>query len=202
MFTGLVKDIGMIRSIERRDGDARLNIEAPHLALSNFNLGDSVAVNGVCLTVVDLRPSEGLPYFNVDVSTETLTVTTLGLLEPGSAVNLEPALRMGDPLGGHLVSGHIDGVATITSIETDARSHRVAISHSADLSRFIAQKSSVAIDGVSLTVNEVLNGTFSVNLIPHTKAVTTLGNLRVGSRVNLEIDQIARYVARFLEVRT
>lgn len=201
MFTGIVKDVGQVRSIEDRDGDIRMSIEARHLALDHFSLGDSIAVNGVCLTVVTLPSDERLTSFDVDISNETLRVTTLGQLSAGAFVNLEPALRLGDPLGGHLVSGHVDGIGTIVSIKMDARSSRITISHSDELNRFITQKSSVTVDGVSLTVNEMKNGEFNVNLIPHTQAVTTLGGLSVGARVNLEIDQVARYIARLLEAQ-
>ena len=195
MFTGIVLDVGRVVSREPRGGDVRLLIAFDRLDPSGINVGDSICVQGCCLTAVELRDRT----FAADVSRETLSLTTLGDLAPGSPVNLEPSLKAGDPLGGHLVSGHVDGVAEITAISGDARSTRVEISVPPALSRYFARKGSVAIDGVSLTVNEVQGATFGINLIPHTQAVTTLGALRVGTRVNLEVDQIARYVERLLD---
>lgn len=194
MFTGIVLDVGHVVSRESRGGDARLLIAFERLEPSGINIGDSICVQGCCLTAVELRDR----IFAADASRETLSLTTLGDLAPGSPVNLEPSLKAGDPLGGHLVSGHVDGVAEITAIGGDARSTRVEICAPSDLSRYIARKGSVTIDGVSLTVNEVQGATFGINLIPHTQAVTTLGGLRVGARVNIEVDQIARYVERLL----
>jgi riboflavin synthase len=169
-------------------------IELSRLDPTGIRIGDSICVQGCCLTATELLGSA----FAADVSRETLNLTTLGDLRPGTPVNLEPSLKAGDALGGHLVSGHVDGVATVTSIEGDARSQRLKITVPAELARYIARKGSVALDGVSLTVNEVDGNVFGVNIIPHTQAVTTLGRLTVGSRVNLEIDQVARYVERLL----
>lgn len=194
MFTGIVQDIGRVRTREARGGDARLAIEVSKLDLGRIAIGDSICVQGVCVTVIELRGG----VFLADISGETMAVTTLGELVPGSAVNLEPALRAGDALGGHLVSGHVDGVARIVSCAADARSLRLTIAPPRELSRYIARKGSVTIDGVSLTVNEVDDSGFGVNLIPHTQAVTTLGRLEAGSRVNLEVDQVARYVESLL----
>jgi riboflavin synthase len=194
MFTGIVQDVGRVVSRETRGGDVRLLIAFDRLDPSGINVGDSICVQGCCLTAVELRDRT----FAADVSNETLSLTTLGDLTPGSRVNLEPSLKAGDPLGGHLVSGHIDGVGEITALSGDARSTRIEISLPPALSRYIARKGSVAIEGVSLTVNEVQGATFGINLIPHTQAVTTLGTLRIGARVNVEIDQIARYVERLL----
>lgn len=194
MFTGIVQDVGRVVSRETRGGDVRLLIAFDRLDPSGINIGDSICVQGCCLTAVELRDRA----FAADVSLETLSLTTLGDLTAGSPVNLEPSLRAGDPLGGHLVSGHVDGVGDITAISGDARSTRVEISVPAALARYIARKGSVTVDGVSLTVNEVRGATFGINLIPHTQAVTTLGAIRPGTRVNLEIDQIARYVERLL----
>jgi len=194
MFTGIVRDVGRVVSRETRGGDDRLVIAFDRLDPSGINIGDSICVQGCCLTAIELRDRT----FAADVSRETLSLTTLGDLKPGSPVNLEPSLRAGDPLGGHLVSGHVDGIGEIRALSGDARSTRIEISVPRPLSRYIARKGSVAIDGVSLTVNEVQPTTFGINLIPHTQAVTTLGALRVGTRVNLEIDQIARYVERLL----
>jgi riboflavin synthase len=196
MFTGLVQEVGEIRALEPRNGaggaDARLlvgfrSIERPRLAL-----GASICVDGVCLTVAQLDADS----FAADVSGETLRVTTLGDKRAGSRVNLEPSLRAGDSLGGHWVSGHVDGVAEVVATERDARSLQVSIEAPRPLARYIARKGSVTLDGVSLTVNDVVDARFSINLIPHTLEVTTLGALVKGSRLNLEIDLLARYVER------
>lgn len=197
MFTGIVQDVGKVRARENRGGDARIVIAFDHLRSSDFRIGDSICVQGCCLTAVELPDGA----FTADVSRETLSLTTLGDLAVGSPVNLEPSLKAGDALGGHLVSGHIDGVAEIISISGDARSSRLKIAVPSDLARYIARKGSVSVDGVSLTVNEVEAATFGVNIIPHTQTVTTLGKLTVGSRVNLEVDQVARYVERLVAPR-
>lgn len=194
MFTGIVQDVGRVVSQETRGGDVRMVIAFDRLDPSGIHIGDSICVQGCCLTAVELRDRS----FAADVSRETLSLTTLGDLTPGSPVNLEPSLRAGDPLGGHLVSGHVDGVGEIITIGGDARSTRIEIAVPPVLARYIARKGSVAIDGVSLTINEVQAATFGINLIPHTQAVTTLGALRTGTRVNVEVDQIARYVERLL----
>lgn len=192
MFTGIIQDVGRIASLERRGGDVRLRVEVDRMSLAGVRDGDSIAVSGVCLTVLDIDERS----FAADVSLETLSVTTLGAAVPGSRVNLEPALRAGDPLGGHLVSGHVDGLAQVASIASDARSVRMVFTCPHALARYVARKGSVAIDGVSLTVNEVDGDAFGVNLIPHTQQVTTLGEFVVGRRVNFEVDQVARYVER------
>ena len=197
MFTGIVQDVGTVRARDNRGGDARIVIAFNHLKASDFRIGDSICVQGCCLTATELLDDA----FTADVSRETLSLTTLGDLAVGSPVNLEPSLKAGDSLGGHLVSGHIDGVAEIISISGDARSSRIKIAVPSDLARFIARKGSVAVDGVSLTINEVEAATFGVNIIPHTQTVTTLGKLVGGSRVNLEVDQVARYVERLLAPR-
>lgn len=194
MFTGIIQDVGRIERCEARGGDVRLVIGCQRLDTARIQLGDSISVQGCCLTVVEVQGRS----FAADVSRETLALTTLGDLKTGSPVNLEPALRAGDALGGHLVSGHVDGVAQLRAVSGDARSQRLLISVPAALARFIAPKGSVALDGVSLTVNEVEDSTFGVNLIPHTQVVTTLGALAVGARLNLEVDQVARYLARLL----
>lgn len=195
MFTGIVQDVGQVRARENRGGDAHMVIAFERLKATDFRVGDSICVQGCCLTAVELL---GDNAFTADVSRETLSLTTLGDLAVGSPVNLEPSLKAGDSLGGHLVSGHVDGLAEIVSISGDARSSRMKIAVPQHLARYIARKGSVAIDGVSLTVNEVEGNAFGVNIIPHTQTVTTLGRLKVGSRVNLEIDQVARYVERLL----
>ncbi|RYG86620.1 riboflavin synthase [bacterium] len=201
MFTGIIQAVGTVVSREARGGDARLVIDAAALAAKvdavRLAVGESVAINGTCLTVLD--PHEGRLAF--DVSAETLGKTTLGSLAPGSRVNLEAALRMGDPLGGHLVSGHVDGLATVVATSTEARSLRVVLEAPAALARYVASKGSVALDGVSLTVNEVDGRRFGVNLIPHTIEQTTFGTLAPGVLLNLEIDPIARYVERLSTVQ-
>lgn len=194
MFTGIVQDVGRIAALEARGGDLRVTIEVDRLSLAEARAGDSIAVSGVCLTVLDLTSRT----FAADVSNETRSLTTFGEFVIGSRVNLEPALRAGDALGGHLVSGHVDGLGTVLDLNGDARSMRVRFQAPSALSRYLARKGSVTIDGVSLTVNEVDGDVFGVNLIPHTWTVTTLGALAVGRRVNLEIDQVARYVERLL----
>ena len=195
MFTGIIQDLGRVSAREARGVDARLTIATQRLDLSGVAIGDSICVQGVCLTVTSLAGSA----FTADVSHETLSLTTLGELQTGSPVNLEPSLRAGDPLGGHLVSGHVDGVAEVSAASKDGDSLRLTITPPRALARYIARKGSVTVDGVSLTVNEVSGAAFGVNLIPHTQAVTTLGALRVGARVNLEIDTVARYVERLAQ---
>ncbi len=195
MFTGIVQDVGRVQVLEPRGGDVQMVVRFDRMDPSGVRIGDSICVQGCCLTATELLDRA----FAADVSRETLSLTTLGDLRPGTAVNLEPSLRAGDALGGHLVSGHIDGVATITAIMGDARSQRLKITVPSDLARYIARKGSVAVDGVSLTVNEVEGNVFGVNIIPHTQTVTTLGRLVVGARVNLEVDQVARYVERLAE---
>jgi riboflavin synthase len=194
MFTGIVQDVGRVEAHEKRGGDVRLGIAVGRLKLDRTAIGDSISVQGVCLTVTALAANG----FSADVSRETLSLTTLGDLAVGSSVNLEPALRAGDPLGGHLVSGHVDGVGRVISLAEEARSLRVDFEAPAELARYLARKGSITVDGVSLTINEVDERRFGVNLIPHTRDVTTLGRLTTNSRVNLEIDQVARYVERLL----
>jgi riboflavin synthase len=194
VFTGIVQDMGRIVALEPRAGDVRLRVAVERLPLDAVRSGDSIAVSGVCLTVVE-HDAGG---FAAEVSNETLSLTTLGDLAPGSSVNLEPALRAGDPLGGHLVSGHVDGVGRVVSLAQDARSWRIRFETPPDIARYVARKGSIAIDGVSLTVNEVEGREFGINIIPHTWQVTTIGGYAPGRRVNLEIDPIARYVERLL----
>ena len=192
MFTGIVQAVGQVERMTPREGDVELLIDTADLPLQGVALGDSIAVAGACLTVTRLLPRA----FAADVSNETLACTTLGQLAVGAKVNLEKALRAGDPLGGHYVTGHVDAVATIVALAEDARSLRVSIEVPERLARYVAAKGSVTIEGTSLTVNEVQGCVFGVNLIPHTREVTTLGALAVGQRVNLEVDIIARYVDR------
>ncbi len=195
MFTGIIVALGRIATLEPRGGDVRLGIEADALDLSRTRLGDSISVQGVCLTVIGLDTAR----FDTDVSRETLSKTTLGRLRGGDVVNLEPALRAGDPLGGHLVSGHVDGVGTLVSAREDARSWRMEFELPAALARYVAAKGSICLDGVSLTVNAVQGRRFDVNIIPHTFEVTSLGRRRVGDEVNVEIDLIARYLDRLMQ---
>jgi len=195
MFTGIVQDVGQIVTLERRGGDVRLRIAVDRLSLAATRAGDSIAVSGVCLTALEID-TKG---FSADVSNETLSLTTLGTLEVGSRVNLEPALKAGDALGGHLVSGHVDGLGEVLEVREDARSVRMRFACPPSLAKYFARKGSVAIDGVSLTINDVGPREFSVNLIPHTQEVTTLGEFKPGRRVNLEVDQVARYVERLLD---
>lgn len=192
MFTGIVQAMGSVRALHPKGGDVELVIDADALDLSAAAIGDSIAVSGACLTVTRLEAGA----FAADVSRETLDKTTLGALRAGSRVNLEPALRAGQALGGHYVTGHVDGRARVVAITEDARSWRVSFEAPAALARYIASKGSATVDGVSLTVNEVEGRRFGVNLIPHTREVTTLGELAPGAMVNLEVDIIARYVER------
>ena len=198
MFTGIIQALGTVAGRETVGGDLRLTVDAGALAArvdaSRLAVGESIAVSGVCLTVVSFDGRR----FTADVSRETLAVTTLEMLGVGARVNLEAALRAGDPLGGHLMSGHVDGVAQVAGLQPDARSLRVDVEVPADLARYLAPKGSVGLDGVSLTVNAVEGNRFSVNLIPHTVAVTCFGQLQAGARLNLEVDQLARYVERGL----
>jgi riboflavin synthase len=195
VFTGIVRDVGVLESCERRGGDLRLLIACARLDLSTVHVGDSLCVQGCCLTATEVTGN----MFAADVSRETLALTTLGELAPGAPVNLEPALRAGDALGGHLVSGHVDAVAQLVAVRSDARSRRLTIEAPARLARYLAVKGSVTVDGVSLTVNSVEQGSFGVNIIPHTLTATTLGGLPPGARVNLEVDLVARYMERLLE---
>jgi len=192
VFTGIIQAIGQIARIEPRGGDVRLHIDAGSLDLSDVAPGDSIAVSGVCLTA--LEPSAH--GFVADVSNETLGLTTLGDAVVGDAVNLEKALRLADRLGGHLVTGHVDGLGEVMAIEADARSRRIGFRVPATLARYLARKGSVCIDGVSLTVNAVCEDEFEVNLIPHTLEATTLAQRQVGDAVNLEVDLMARYAER------
>ncbi|HEY1543326.1 MAG TPA: riboflavin synthase [Xanthobacteraceae bacterium] len=201
MFTGIVTDIGDVLSVKARaDNLHRLKIACryPRLGIAD---GASIACSGVCLTVVGAGEEDGRTWFAADAAAETLRLTTAAGWRHGTRVNLERSLKIGDELGGHLVSGHVDGLAELIAREDLPETARLAFRAPAVLSRFIAQKGSVALDGVSLTVNEVAGDTFSVLVIPHTLQVTTLGALRIGDRVNLEVDQMARYAARLMEGR-
>jgi len=194
MFTGIIKARGEIAAMEKRGGDVRLSVRSDGMPWADYELGESIAVNGVCLTAVALHANG----FDTDVSVETLDVTALGSLKVGSAVNLEPALSLGDRLGGHLVSGHVDCTGKVTSRREDARSIRLAIDIPREYARYVARKGSVCVDGVSLTINEVSGSTFGLNIIPHTAEVTTMGAYAVGTAVNIEVDLLARYIERML----
>jgi riboflavin synthase len=194
MFTGIILAKGRIASVVERGGDLELGVDAAGLDTGRIAIGDSICVQGVCLTVTRKQDA----CFFADVSRETLAKTTLGKLSVGAHVNLEPSLRAGDALGGHLVSGHVDALGTLRRLADDARSRRMEFQLPADLSRFVAAKGSICINGVSLTVNNVAGSNFDVNIIPHTFAVTTLGELRAGDEVNIEIDVVARYLERLM----
>ncbi|MCZ8132275.1 MAG: riboflavin synthase [Steroidobacteraceae bacterium] len=194
MFTGIVQAMGMVVALTPRGGDVEIVVDTGDLGLADAVVGDSIAVAGACLTATRLDGSR----FAADVSNETLSKTTLGRLRPGSRVNLEKALRAGQALGGHYVTGHVDGVGRVVESREDGRSWRVVFEVPEPLARYVAPKGSITVEGVSLTVNEVEGARFGVNLIPHTREVTTLGELVEGSPVNLEVDIIARYVERLL----
>ena len=194
MFTGIVKAKGSIAAMNRQGGDVRLTVRSEGLPWSEYEIGESIAVNGVCLTAVALH-DDG---FDTDVSVETLDVTALNTLGPGSDVNLEPAISLGERLGGHLVSGHVDCVGSVTSRSVDARSVRLAIEIPKEYAHYVAKKGSVCVDGVSLTINEVSGNTFELNIIPHTADVTIIGDYAVGTNVNVEVDLLARYLERLL----
>lgn len=195
MFTGIIQAIGSLQRLEEQSGgDQRINLNVGKLDMGDVTLGDSIAVNGVCLTVIEFTADR----FVADVSNETLACTTLGSLQPGSSVNLEKALTPSTRLGGHLVSGHVDGVGEIIAREPDARSIRFTIRVPSELARYIAAKGSICVEGISLTVNAVDGRDFELNIVPHTLEETTLSDAGVGQPVNLEVDIIARYLERLL----
>lgn len=202
MFTGIVTDVGTLDSVRRTERDARLRIRTG-LDLSDVAIGASIACAGCCLTVVARDAAAG--WFDADVSAETMSKTTLGDWREGRRINLERSLKLGDELGGHIVSGHVDGVATVHAIEADGESLRVTLAAPRALAAYLAPKGSVALDGASLTVNEVEDVPdavhFTVNLIPHTRAETSFDALEPGTRLNLEVDTLARYVARIAQTR-
>tara|TARA_B100000676_G_scaffold305473_1_gene359772 strand:+ start:4980 stop:5594 length:615 start_codon:yes stop_codon:yes gene_type:complete len=197
MFTGIIQTVGKLLARRDHGGDCTLTIAPGALAQDSIGLGDSIAVNGVCLTVIS--QTDGAIDF--DVSGETLGLTTLGNLQVGDPLNLETAATPSTALGGHIVSGHVDGLATIKSIEPDARSQRITIEVPHTLSRYLAAKGSVCVDGVSLTINGVGDDVFDVNIVPHTMSATNFGSYEPDTRVNLEVDVIARYVERLIEAR-
>lgn len=195
MFTGIIQAIGKISAIERKSGDFGLKIDTGKLPMDGVQLGDSIAVNGVCLTAVE----RGARYFCADVSNETWSRTTLSHAAIGTPVNLELALTPSTRMGGHIVSGHVDGIGTVTGKKSDARSVRFTVQVPDNLAKYIAEKGSICIDGISLTVNEVEGNRFGVSIVPHTLQETTLGSTDIGCEVNLEVDILARYLERLLK---
>ncbi len=197
MFTGIIQAIGHIRKLEQKGGDVRLSLHTGNLELNDADQGDSIAVNGVCLTAIEYLDHG----FVADVSSETLATTSLGFLQQGSQVNLEKALTLNTPLGGHIVSGHVDGLGTLVSEQNDGRSIRYEFSLPKELAHYIAEKGSVTIDGTSLTVNQVDGNQFGVNIVPHTRENTIFQNYKMNTQVNIEVDIIARYLERLLTGR-
>jgi len=194
MFTGIIQALGQVQTLAKRAGDARITIRTGKLPLADVKLGDSIAVNGVCLTAVVLSDVG----FEADVSAESLDRTSLGALRTGSEVNLEKALTLSTPLGGHLVSGHVDGLGKIVQRHEDARSVRFQIEVAHSMARYIAEKGSICVDGISLTVNQIEGALVSLNIVPHTLAETTMHTFQIGHQVNIEVDLIARYLERLL----
>jgi len=197
MFTGIIQAVGRVAALTPQGGDLRISIDTGSLPMENVKLGDSICVSGCCLTVIE-KHARG---FDADASKETLSLTTLGGLKPGSPVNLETSLTLATPLGGHIVSGHVDGLGTVKGRREEARSVRFDIGVPQVLARYVAQKGSICVDGVSLTVNALRDNVFDVNIIPHTMSHTIFGHYAVGTRVNLEVDVVARYVERMLAER-
>ena len=194
MFTGIISAIGDIASLEERGGDVRLTIRSGNLNLADVQLGDSIACNGACLTAVELT-GEG---FVADVSVETLNLTTIGNWQTGSRINMEKAMQATDRFGGHIVSGHVDGIGEVVALEEDARSWRFRLRAPREIAKYIAHKGSITVDGTSLTVNIVEGAEFELNIVPHTMQHTVMGDYKVGSKVNLEVDLVARYLERLL----
>ncbi len=195
MFTGIIQAVGKISAMDARGGDMRLSIDVGSMPMDDVELGDSIAVSGVCLTVIEKTPNG----FLADVSGETLRCTRLGSMSRGDAVNLEKALTLATRLGGHLVSGHVDGIGTVRARTEDSRSVQFTVEAPAELARYIAVKGSICVDGVSLTVNAVDGASFELNIVPHTLAETTMNEYRAGREVNLEVDLVARYLERLLQ---
>jgi riboflavin synthase len=194
MFTGIISAIGDIANLEQRGGDVRLTIRTGNLSLGDVQLGDSIACNGACLTAVELT-GEG---FVADVSVETLNLTTIGNWKTGSRINLEKAMQATDRFGGHIVSGHVDGIGEVVALEEDARSWRFRIRAPRELAKYIAHKGSITLDGTSLTINKVEGSEFELNIVPHTMTQTVMGDYKAGTQVNLEVDLVARYLERLL----
>lgn len=196
MFTGIIEAQGKVTKIENNQGDWKVTFDVAHLDMSEVQLGDSIAANGVCLTVIDF----GSDFYTADVSGETLQVTSVGNWQVGTPINFEKALTLQDKLGGHLVSGHVDGIGEVSAIAQDARSWQYEIKVPHNIKQYIAAKGSICIDGISLTVNYVKDDVFGVNIVPHTYEQTTMSALKTGSKVNLEVDLLARYIERMLNV--
>ncbi|MGB1403777.1 MAG: riboflavin synthase [Porticoccaceae bacterium] len=194
MFTGIISAIGDIAELEQRDGDVRLTIRTGNLSLADVHLGDSIACNGACLTAVELT-GEG---FIADVSVETLNLTTIVNWQVGNRINLEKAMQASDRFGGHIVSGHVDGIGEVISLYEDARSWRFRIRAPRELAKYIAHKGSITVDGTSLTINKVEGAEFELNIVPHTMTHTVMSDYKVGTKVNLEVDLVARYLERLL----
>jgi riboflavin synthase len=194
MFTGIISDIGTVRSVTKK-GDTRIEISTAY-DVASIDIGASICCSGACMTVIERADD----WFAIEVSAESLSKTVLGSWTPGAKVNLERSLKAGDEMGGHIVSGHVDGTATLSEMKEQGDSHRLSFKTSDELMRFIAPKGSITLDGVSLTVNEVAADSFGINLIAHTQVETSLGNISSGDTVNVEIDMLARYVARLLEI--
>ena len=197
MFTGIIQAKGSIREVSSSNEGARLKINSNELNLLDSKVGDSIAVDGVCLTATEVADN----WFGADISNETMSCTTFSKLTQGQNVNLEKSLRLNQGIDGHLVSGHVDGVGAVNSIDKDGESIRIKIEVQSDIVKYIAKKGSICVNGVRLTVNSVENNIFDVNIVPHTFSVTTLGELKLNSIVNLEIDQVARYVERLLTLK-
>lgn len=195
MFTGIIQAVGSIRQVEPRGSDARYVIHTGGLGMSDVQIGDSIATQGVCLTAIEF----GTDFYAADVSGETLSRTTFGQLVPGTAVNLEKSVTPTTRLGGHLVSGHVDGIGEVVDRSSDGRSERFVIRAPEPLAKYIAEKGSICVDGISLTVNGVAGSQFDLNIVPHTLDVTTMGDLQAGDRVNLEVDVVARYLERLMQ---
>ena len=196
MFTGIISAVGKIVQLEEKQGDKRLSIDTGNLSLDDVCLGDSIACNGVCLTAVEIT-EQG---FIADVSLETLSLTTIGNWEIGSPINLEKAMQASDRFGGHIVSGHVDGIGEVVSLHEDARSWRFRMAAPAELARYIAHKGSITVDGISLTVNHVDSAEFELNIVPHTMVNTIMSEYKQGTKVNLEVDLIARYLERLSSI--
>ena len=194
MFTGIISAIGEIADLEQRGGDVHLSIHAGNLSMGDVQLGDSIACNGACLTAVELSDKG----FVADVSVETLTLTTIEHWKMGNRINLEKAMQATDRFGGHIVSGHVDGIGEVVSLHEDARSWRFRIRAPRELAKYVAHKGSITVDGTSLTVNHVEGAEFELNIVPHTMTHTIMGDYRVGTKVNLEVDLVARYLERLL----
>lgn len=197
MFTGIITDIGTVASVDKTGGDARFGIRT-NFDLSSVDIGASISCSGCCLTVVKMQDD----VFFVDVSAESITKTTLGSWDVGTKINLERSLKMGDELGGHIVSGHVDGLATLVSLKREGDSHRLVFGVPKDFGGYLAPKGSITLDGISLTVNEVDGTQFGINIIPHTWENTTFGDLQIGNKVHFEIDMLARYVQRALAYKS